>query len=199
MMDVDRAQRADRARHHRGRAARLHARPHAQRRLRHPRRGAEHHHRADEDVPHPPRLRLQGGDHRRRDPGRPAAGKAVGPDATRCRSSTDMEGIRFCEFTERDVVRHPLVQEIVRAYDVARPRREAEQAAKKAATGLKGPDAACIADSRRGARIAQLRRGRLPKAGPSRGRSTSRSSSTSGPPGATPACRCSGSCSAIRA
>ena len=50
----------------------LHARPHAERRLRHPRRGAEHHHRADEDVPHPARLRLQGGGHRRRHPGRPA-------------------------------------------------------------------------------------------------------------------------------
>jgi len=36
----------------------------------------------------------------------------------------DIEGIRFCEFTDRDVVRHPLVQEVVRAYDAA-------QAAKK--------------------------------------------------------------------
>jgi phosphate starvation-inducible PhoH-like protein len=43
----------------------------------------------------------------------------------------DIEGIRFCEFTDRDVVRHPLVQEVVRAYDVAQARREAEQAAKK--------------------------------------------------------------------
>ena len=32
-----------RARHDRGRADRVHARPHAQRRVRHPRRGAEHH------------------------------------------------------------------------------------------------------------------------------------------------------------
>ncbi|HUJ27740.1 MAG TPA: PhoH family protein [Myxococcales bacterium] len=31
----------------------------------------------------------------------------------------DVEGIRFCEFTDRDVVRHPLVQEVVRAYEVA--------------------------------------------------------------------------------
>ena len=31
----------------------------------------------------------------------------------------DIEGIRFCEFTDRDVVRHPLVQEVVRAYDAA--------------------------------------------------------------------------------
>ena len=34
---------ADGARRHRGRAARVHARPHAQRQLHHPRRGAEHH------------------------------------------------------------------------------------------------------------------------------------------------------------
>jgi phosphate starvation-inducible PhoH-like protein len=30
---------------------------------------------------------------------------------------SDIQGIRFCYFTERDVVRHPLVQEIIRAYD----------------------------------------------------------------------------------
>ena len=41
---------AARARHDRGRADRVHARPHAQRRVRHPRRGAEHDVRADEDV-----------------------------------------------------------------------------------------------------------------------------------------------------
>ena len=61
---------AARAGHGRGRAARLHARPHAQQQLHHPRRGAEHHARADEDVPHPHRVRFQGGHHRRRDPGR---------------------------------------------------------------------------------------------------------------------------------
>ena len=43
MLDVERARAAARARHHRGGADRLHARPHAERRLRHPRRGAEHH------------------------------------------------------------------------------------------------------------------------------------------------------------
>ena len=42
-------------RHHRGRAAGLHARPLAQRLLHHPRRGAEHLARADEDVPDPAR------------------------------------------------------------------------------------------------------------------------------------------------
>ena len=44
---------ADGGRHDRGRAAGVHARPDAQRRVHHPRRGAEHHARADEDVPHP--------------------------------------------------------------------------------------------------------------------------------------------------
>src|SRR5690606_26339518 len=37
-----------------------------------PRRGADHHAGADEDVPHPARLRLAGGGHRRRHAGRPA-------------------------------------------------------------------------------------------------------------------------------
>ncbi len=45
---------------------------HAQRRVHHPRRGAEHLARADEDVPDPARLRLQDGGHRRRHAGRPA-------------------------------------------------------------------------------------------------------------------------------
>src|ERR1700712_840377 len=40
----------------------------------------------------------------------------------------DVEGIRFCEFTDRDVVRHPLVQEVVRAYESNAARRaEAEE------------------------------------------------------------------------
>ena len=55
MLDAERDRAAARARHHRGGAARVHARPDAQRRLRHPRRGAEHDHRADEDVPDAPR------------------------------------------------------------------------------------------------------------------------------------------------
>ena len=36
-----------------------------------------------------------------------------------------IEGIAFCYFTEQDVVRHPLVQDVIRAYEkVARPRKE---------------------------------------------------------------------------
>ena len=58
MLDVERVGALPRARHHRDRADRVHARPDAQRLVRHPRRSAEHHVRADEDVPDAPRLRL---------------------------------------------------------------------------------------------------------------------------------------------
>jgi phosphate starvation-inducible PhoH-like protein len=34
-----------------------------------------------------------------------------------------IKGIAFCTFTEVDVVRHPLVQEIIKAYDAATPVR----------------------------------------------------------------------------
>ena len=44
----------------------------------HPRRGAEHHHRADEDVPDPARLQLEGGRHRRHHADRFAQRQAVG-------------------------------------------------------------------------------------------------------------------------
>jgi phosphate starvation-inducible PhoH-like protein len=33
-----------------------------------------------------------------------------------------VEGVRFVRFTDRDVVRHPIVQAIVKAYDVAEGR-----------------------------------------------------------------------------
>ena len=38
-----------------------------------------------------------------------------------------VEGIAFISFTERDVVRHPLVQDIIRAYESRRPRRGAPE------------------------------------------------------------------------
>jgi hypothetical protein len=68
-----------RARHGRGRADRVHARPYAQRRVRHPGRGAEHHVGTDEDVPDAPGVRVQGRHHRGRDADRPADRPAVGP------------------------------------------------------------------------------------------------------------------------
>jgi phosphate starvation-inducible PhoH-like protein len=37
-----------------------------------------------------------------------------------------IEGIAFCTFSEVDVVRHPLVQEVVRAYDVFDVERKAQ-------------------------------------------------------------------------
>jgi phosphate starvation-inducible protein PhoH and related proteins len=46
------------------------------------------------------------------------SGKASGMNDART-ILRDVEGIRFCQFTDRDVVRHPLVQEVVRAYEAA--------------------------------------------------------------------------------
>ena len=73
LMGFDKVAKAVRARRDRGRAARLHARAHAQPLLHHSRRGAEHHARADEDVPDAHRFRQQGRHHRRRDADRPGA------------------------------------------------------------------------------------------------------------------------------
>ncbi len=39
-----------------------------------------------------------------------------------------VEGLAFCYFSEADVVRHHLVQRIIRAYDASRPRNEAQMA-----------------------------------------------------------------------
>jgi phosphate starvation-inducible PhoH-like protein len=63
------------------------------------------------------------------------SGKASGMNEARS-ILCDVEGIRFCAFTDRDVVRHPLVQEVVRAYESAQARREAEQAARKSAAAV---------------------------------------------------------------
>src|SRR6201985_3320643 len=51
------------------------------------------------------------------------AGRASGMNEARA-ILRDVEGIRFCEFTDRDVVRHPLVQEVVRAYEAAAAKKE---------------------------------------------------------------------------
>src|SRR6266851_272396 len=71
------------------RAERVHARAHAQRRVRDPRRSAEHDLGADEDVPDPPGLRLEGGGHRRRH-----ADRSAGRPHLRARGSD--EGRRPC-------------------------------------------------------------------------------------------------------
>ncbi len=104
----------------------LHAWAHSQRFFRHSRRGAEHHQRADEDVSYPPGLRIEGGGHRRRHADRSARPAALRPD----RSGSPAQGCRgiaFCYFTEVDVVRHPLVAKIIRAYERKRAEDDADQ------------------------------------------------------------------------
>ena len=59
------------------------------------------------------------------------AGKMSGMNEAR-EILRNVEGIRFCEFTDRDVVRHPLVQEVVRAYESAQARKDAAEGARKA-------------------------------------------------------------------
>jgi len=52
---------------------------------------------------------------------------------------SNIQGIRFCYFTEVDVVRHPLVSEIIRAYEsAARRRASSEERGKNGASGDKG-------------------------------------------------------------
>ena len=85
----------------------------------HPRRGPEHHARADEDVPHPHRLRLRA----------VVTGDVTQIDVDGGRSGLvgiekllgSIEGIGFVHLTSRDVVRHRIVADIVTAYD--RPER----------------------------------------------------------------------------
>src|SRR6184192_125690 len=56
------------------------------------------------------------------------AGRASGMNEAR-EILKDVEGIRFIEFTDRDVVRHPLVQEVVRAYEASAARIAAQRLA----------------------------------------------------------------------
>ncbi len=54
-----------------------------------------------------------------------------------------IDGIAFCEFTDADVVRHPLVQKIVVAYEQLDQRRRARrppEADEEAASAARGPD-----------------------------------------------------------
>ena len=85
--------------------------------LRHPRRGAEHHAAADEDVPHPLRPAQPHGDLRR------SATRSICPSGGdigpgRCgRRLEGIEGIATIRFGAADVVRHPIVGRIVEAYE----------------------------------------------------------------------------------
>src|SRR6058998_3274048 len=56
------------------------------------------------------------------------AGKPSGMNEAR-EILRDVEGIRFVEFSDRDVVRHPLVQEVVRAYEASAARIAAQRLA----------------------------------------------------------------------
>jgi phosphate starvation-inducible PhoH-like protein len=76
----------------------------------------------------PHRLRRQGGDHRRREPDRPAQDPAQRPDRRRARAAP-RQGHRHVPPDQADVVRHPLVARIVDAYD----QRGRSAAARKAA------------------------------------------------------------------
>ena len=58
----------------------------------------------------------QGGHHRRRDPDRSAARPDLRPGRGD-EGGGAIEGISFIHFDERDVVRHKLVQQIVKAYE----------------------------------------------------------------------------------
>jgi phosphate starvation-inducible PhoH-like protein len=115
----------DGRRRHRGGAAGVHARPHAQRRVRDPRRGAEHHRRADEDVPHPPRLRLEGGDHGRSVADRPAARASKSGLRDALHLLEGIRGIASRELHRRRRGAPPAGREIIRAYD-ARDRARSE-------------------------------------------------------------------------
>ena len=108
-----------RDRRDRDRAARLHARAHAGACLRHPRRGAEHDQHADEDVPDPPRRRLEDGGDRRsraRSTCRRASARA---SRRRWGCSRACAASRRSASPSADVVRRDLVARIVDAYDKA--------------------------------------------------------------------------------
>jgi phosphate starvation-inducible PhoH-like protein len=60
------------------------------------------------------------------------SGKASGMAEAR-EVLANVDGIRFCEFTDRDVVRHPLVQVVVRAYEAQAARRGEQEERRKAA------------------------------------------------------------------
>ena len=107
-----------------------------QRQLHHPRRGAEHQPRADEDVPHPAGIQLEDGRHRRRHPDRSARASRTPAWWSSRDILKDVEGIEFVRFGEEDVVRHKLVRRIVEAYAEHAQRAGARAAAAQA--GMSG-------------------------------------------------------------
>ncbi len=114
-----------------------------------PRRGAEHLAGADEDVPHPARLRLEDGRHRRRHAGRPARPGRRRGCASSGTSSTASRTCTSAILTSADVVRHRLVSDIVDAYSKW---DEAQQVVER--SGQSGPRPAGRPD------VSRQRRGR---------------------------------------
>ena len=78
-----------------------------------------------QDVPDAHRLRLEGRRDRRHHAGGPAAREDLGPARGAAAARRAIEGIHFVLFDERDVVRHPLVQSIISAYEALDREREA--------------------------------------------------------------------------
>jgi hypothetical protein len=77
----------------------------------------KHDQRTDEDVPDAYRLWLKGSSNRRQDADRPAPrGQKSGIKEAEV-VLKDIDAIEFVYFTEKDVVRHKLVQMIVKAYE----------------------------------------------------------------------------------
>lgn len=67
------------------------------------------------------------------------AGARSGLDVA-CRVLRNVEGIAFCHLTSKDVVRHPLVQKIVKAYEVYEAKEQArEQGKESKARSKRGP------------------------------------------------------------
>ncbi len=108
--------------HHRDRPPGLHERPDAQQRLHHPGRGPEHDPRADEDDPDPAGVRLEARRDRRHHPDRPAPSRSKSGVLHAMKILAPLKEIAFIQFSERDVVRHPLVQKIIKAYQKAETR-----------------------------------------------------------------------------
>jgi phosphate starvation-inducible PhoH-like protein len=70
--------------------------------------------------------------------------------ADAARLLSNVEGVRFCYFSDTDVVRHPLVQRIVKAYDERDAAREAEREAERAAAAAEGRAGAAPSESAEG-------------------------------------------------
>ena len=103
-----------------------HAGPDAEPGGHHPRRGPEHDRAADEDVPDAHGQRLEDHRDRRRDAGGPARADAQRPDRRRPPPRATSSGSPSSTSTKHDIVRHPLVQQILRAYEDDKPRKKKE-------------------------------------------------------------------------